>query len=281
MGQLVLYTVRFMGHGSDEFKWPHNLSERNGNIKSVRDSKQKDTMFLRIKVKRLLDFIVSATMLVLLSPVMLIIAAAIILNDGRPVFYRQIRVGQRGREFTMIKFRTMIKGADASVNSLQDQNSRSGPLFKINNDPRVTFTGRFLRRTSLDELPQLINVFIGTMSLVGPRPALPSEVAHFPDELRLRESLPQGITGLWQLNGRMDSDFGRYAELDLRYVETWSLRQDLAILLRTPLVVFAHALKRHAVLTPAAQPTIAEPSESTAADSSSSSNDACGLDISA
>ena len=249
---------------------------------SSRSEIQNDkTTFLRLKVKRLLDLIVSATMLVLLSPVFLIIAAAIILKDGRPVFYRQIRVGQRGREFTMIKFRTMTKGADASMSLLQDQNDRSGPLFKINDDPRVTFTGRVLRRTSLDELPQLINVFFGTMSLVGPRPALPSEVAHFPDELRLRESVPQGITGLWQLNGRMDSDFGKYAELDLRYVETWSLRQDLVILVRTPFVVFSHALKRHAISTPAAQQSIVEPSESTAAYSSSSSNDACGPDISA
>jgi len=238
-------------------------------------------MFLRLKVKRLLDLIVSATMLVVLSPIFLIIAVAILLKDGRPVFYRQTRVGHRGREFTMIKFRTMTKDADATIGSLQGQNDRSGPLFKVNDDPRVTFTGRVLRRTSLDELPQLINVFVGKMSLVGPRPALPSEVARFPDELRLRESVPQGITGLWQLNGRMDADFGKYTELDLRYVETWSLHQDLVILIRTPFVVISHALKRHAISTPAAQQSITEPSGSTAADSSSSDNDGCSPDVSA
>lgn len=204
----------------------------------------------RLAVKRLLDIAMSSLILVCLLPVLVLISLAILVRSGRPILFRQTRVGRDGVPFTMVKFRTMTVDADKSLDVLLDSNERTGPLFKASNDPRVTTVGRVLRRTSLDELPQLFNVLAGTMSMVGPRPALPSEVAQFPPELRVRESMPQGLTGLWQIEGRTDAEFATYAQLDIRYVETWSLRRDFMILLRTPFVVVKHALSRSEVQVP-------------------------------
>ncbi|MCD9622742.1 sugar transferase [Rhabdothermincola salaria] len=191
-----------------------------------------------LAVKRLLDLAGASVMLVVLSPLMAAIAVAILASSGRPVLFRQVRVGQDGRLFTMLKFRTMVCGAEHHQPALLDRNERLGPLFKMADDPRVTRIGRWLRHSSLDELPQLLNVIAGDMSLVGPRPALPAEDAQFPAQLHRRVEMPQGITGLWQLDGRNDADFGKYTELDLRYVEQWSLALDLQILARTPHVVW-------------------------------------------
>lgn len=207
------------------------------------------SMRVRLRVKRVIDIVAASVLLVVLSPAIAVIAVVIRVRDGRPVIFRQTRVGRGGSNFTMLKFRTMRPDAEEQVDELRELNERSGPLFKLNEDPRITRTGRFLRRSSLDELPQLLNVLGGSMSLVGPRPALPVEVDLFPDHLRQRELLPQGITGLWQLSGRTDPDFGKYTALDLAYIERWSLRLDLSILLRTPFVVLSHSLRRQAVAT--------------------------------
>ena len=215
---------------------------------------------LRLAVKRGIDILLSLLLLVLLSPVLVVSMLAILVSDGRPILFRQVRVGRDGRQFVMIKFRTMSTDAEDRLDQIKGENQRTGPLFKVNNDPRVTTVGRVLRRSSIDELPQLFNVLAGSMSLVGPRPALPAEVAEFSDELRRRELVPQGLTGLWQLDGRTDPDFSKYAELDLRYIENWTLRLDLWIIIRTPFVILGHLIHRDAVSRSTAP--IAEPAQS-------------------
>ncbi len=155
------------------------------------------------------------------------------LEDGGPVLFRQRRVGLHGREFEILKFRTMVVDAEARLAALRQSNERVGPLFKMDHDPRITRIGRLLRATSLDELPQLFNVLNGSMSLVGPRPALPREVAEFPVALNARHQVRPGITGLWQVEARDNPAFEAYLRLDLFYVENWSLALDLMILLGT------------------------------------------------
>jgi lipopolysaccharide/colanic/teichoic acid biosynthesis glycosyltransferase len=203
----------------------------------------------KLAFKRIFDLVVGSVLLLLLSPLFLAIAIAILIAEGRPVFYRQQRVGRYGRSFTMLKFRSMVADAHDRLDDLQHHNERTGPLFKMQSDPRVTRVGRFLRVTSLDELPQFFNVLRGTMSLVGPRPALFEERASFPPELLEREVLRPGITGLWQVEARSDPDFDRYHVLDLDYVAHSSLWLDVKILVRTPFVVIrdavAHARRRN------------------------------------
>ena len=234
---------------------------------SERLDNRPDTFSLRLRlaVKRGIDIVLSLLLIVLLSPVLILSALVILLSNGGPILFRQTRVGHNGREFVMIKFRTMATDAEQKLAEIKAENQRTGPLFKVNNDPRVTTIGRVLRRSSIDELPQLFNVLAGSMSLVGPRPALPAEVAEFSDELRQREVVPQGLTGLWQLDGRTDPDFSKYAELDLRYVEHWTLRLDLWIIIRTPFVIVRHVIHRNAVTHAAA--SAAETSAATAAES--------------
>ena len=185
-------------------------------------------------LKRLLDIVVSAVLLVLLAPLMLLIATAILLTSGRPVLFRQTRCGLNGRRFTLLKFRTMIPDAEARRDEVAHLNEVDGPAFKARNDPRVTPVGRLLRRFSLDELPQLFNVLAGDMSLVGPRPPIPEEVERYERWQRRRLSMKPGITGLWQVSGRAAiDDVARWIELDLEYIDSWSLGLDLRILLRT------------------------------------------------
>jgi exopolysaccharide biosynthesis polyprenyl glycosylphosphotransferase len=184
-------------------------------------------------LKRVFDIGVASLLLVLASPVMLFVALVVKLADRGPVFYRQERVGKNGATFRLVKFRTMRVGADRDVHRLAGTNERSGPLFKMTSDPRVTRPGRWLRETSLDELPQLFNVLRGQMSLVGPRPALPSEVEKFSPELRMREMVLPGITGLWQVEARDNPSFEAYRRLDLFYVENWSITLDLLIVVAT------------------------------------------------
>jgi exopolysaccharide biosynthesis polyprenyl glycosylphosphotransferase len=188
---------------------------------------------VQVILKRAFDIILSLVVLVVAAPAWLVVAIGIKLGDRGPVFFRQTRVGKDGKTFRLVKFRTMRVDAEQLLASMLAENERKGPLFKMDKDPRVTTIGRFLRETSLDELPQLINVLRGEMSLVGPRPALPSEVATFGSELRQRELVPPGITGLWQVEARDNPSFEAYRRLDLFYVENWSIILDLMILMGT------------------------------------------------
>jgi exopolysaccharide biosynthesis polyprenyl glycosylphosphotransferase len=185
-----------------------------------------------LRVKRILDVVVAATLLTLLSPVLLIIAAVVKASSAGPVIFRQERVGQGGRLFTLHKFRTMYAGAELP-SRLRARNEMSGPVFKLRNDPRVTRVGRFLRGCSLDELPQLWDVLCGHMSLVGPRPPLPSEVEHYEPWHYDRLNVKPGMTGPWQVSGRNTLDFDEWMRLDVAYVQNWSLKEDFRILIRT------------------------------------------------
>ncbi len=184
-------------------------------------------------VKLALDRAVALAALVLLAPLVAVLALAVRLDSAGPAFYRHTRVGKDDTRFTMWKLRTMTVHADAGQVTLDHANQASGPLFKVHDDPRVTRIGRWLRRTSLDELPQLLNVLCGQMSLVGPRPALPSEVDHYHPDVRHRLAVHPGITGLWQVSGRSDLSWEESVRLDQQYVDEWSLLLDARILVRT------------------------------------------------
>ena len=190
-------------------------------------------------VKRVLDVVFSSLVVVLLAPLLLAIAVAIKLDSPGPVFYASERIGKKGRVFHCIKFRTMVADAETQRAGLAHLNERDGVLFKISNDPRITRLGRFLRKYSLDELPQFFNVLHGEMSVVGPRPPLASEVKNYqPSHLRRLDVTP-GITGLWQVQGRRDPSFDSYVSLDVAYIETWSIWLDIKIIIRTIGVVFS------------------------------------------
>jgi len=191
--------------------------------------------------KRLFDVAVSALLIVLSLPVMAVVAILIKLDDGKPVLFKQDRVGMKGTPFQMFKFRSMVLDAEARLDSLRGSNEGSGLLFKMKDDPRVTSIGRLLRKFSLDELPQLFNVFMGSMSLVGPRPPLPSEVEAYEQDVRRRLLVKPGLTGLWQVSGRSNLSWQDSVRLDLYYVENWSLAGDLLILLKTFRAVFRSA----------------------------------------
>ncbi|PZF60232.1 sugar transferase [Curtobacterium sp. MCBD17_034] len=184
--------------------------------------------------KRAFDVVASALGLVLAAPFIVLVALAVRLDSPGPAFFTQQRVGQGGRPFTIVKFRTMVPGADRLQGDLRAENEHgSGPLFKMRDDPRVTRLGRLLRRWSVDEVPQLVNVLLGHMSLVGPRPPLPSEVATYGDRARRRLLTKPGLTGPWQVGGRSDLPWEDGLHLDLLYVENWSLMGDLVVLART------------------------------------------------
>lgn len=188
---------------------------------------------VREAVLRALDVVLSAAFLLILTPLCALIVLAIRLDGRGPILFRQTRVGRDGCEFTLLKFRSMAPDAEALRLTLEVMNERTGPVFKIRRDPRITRVGRLLRRWSLDELPQLVNVLKGDMSLVGPRPALPSEVALYTDRQRGRLSVPPGLTGLWQVSGRASLPFEQAVELDLFYVQHRSLGLNLSLLART------------------------------------------------
>jgi len=189
---------------------------------------------LAMAVKRLLDMVGAAVGLVVLSPLLLVVALAIARSDGRPIIFRQRRAGLNGRPFRIVKFRTMERDADARRAELRGLNEIEGNAsFKMTNDPRVTRIGRFLRRTSIDELPQLWNVLTGEMSLVGPRPHPFDDVAGYDDWHRRRLSMKPGITGLWQIGARTERDFDRWVKKDLEYIDRWSLWLDLRVIAQT------------------------------------------------
>ncbi len=194
-------------------------------------------------IKRGFDIVVSGVGLILASPIFVISAILIKMNDGGPVLFRQTRIGKNSLPFRCVKLRTMSVDADKNLSKVMNQNERRGPLYKQANDPRRTRIGRILEATSLDELPQLWLVFKGTMSLIGPRPALPHEVAVFDDEHNARHKVRPGITGLWQVEGRDNPSFDAYRRLDLFYVENWSLLLDISILAMTFHVVVVRAFR--------------------------------------
>ncbi len=211
------------GYGTVE-EFARGRAERAGTARGV---------VYRRYVKRPLDLLCSLVGLLLLSPVFLILALLVRLDSSGPIFFRQTRVGKDGREFEFYKFRSMVQDAEQMKNKLMHLNELEGPVFKITDDPRITPIGTFLRRTSLDELPQLFNVLRGDMSLVGPRPPLPAEVANYESWQRQKLTVLPGITCLWQISGRNHIGFTEWMRLDIEYIRRQSFGVDLKILART------------------------------------------------
>ncbi|WP_201006189.1 sugar transferase [Paenibacillus glycanilyticus] len=192
-----------------------------------------------LMVKRGFDLIAASLGLILLSPIFLLVALLIKLESPQgSVFFYQTRVGRNGQPFKMFKFRSMVTNAEAMLDSLLSQNEIQGAMFKMKEDPRITKVGKFIRKTSIDELPQLWNVIRGDMSLVGPRPALPREVSEYTNYDKLRLKVQPGCTGLWQVSGRNELSFKEMVELDLRYIEDRGFLLDLKLILRTVKVMF-------------------------------------------
>lgn len=211
------------------------IEEKN---KIIIDKKAVSRRHVYHAIKRVFDFIASLIGLIILSPVFLVVAIAIKVNDRGPVFFVQKRVGKNGRLFRMYKFRSMFIDAEARLKDLKDKNEVEGPMFKMAHDPRITRVGRFIRKYSLDELPQLVNVLKGDMSLIGPRPALPREVAEYDDYAKQRLLVLPGCTGLWQATVRNSVGFSGMLKLDLEYIQNASVWMDLKILFLTVKVFF-------------------------------------------
>ena len=225
---------------SDLFDFPDRVEMNAGQVSDINflDYDTNPRSDLQLQAKRVMDIICSFLGFIVLSPVFLGIALAILLTDGWPIFFIQDRVGLNKRLFRHYKFRTMVKDAQKLQAQLEELNEVDGAAFKIANDPRVTRLGRFLRKSSLDELPQLINIFKGDMSLVGPRPLPLRDFERFySDSHRLRFSVKPGLTGLWQISGRSDTDFEEWMKLDIFYVRNWSLFMDMRIVMQTVWIV--------------------------------------------
>lgn len=195
--------------------------------------------YIALKIKGAIDFFLAVIIIILVSPVMFLIGLLIKLEDRGPVLFKQVRVGKNGRLFKCLKFRTMITNAEDLKESLMELNEQDGPIFKIKHDPRITRVGKFLRKTSLDELPQFFNVLIGDMSIVGPRPPVPSEVKQYKRSINRRLSVNPGITCTWQVSGRNSIPFDRWMEMDMEYIDNWSLGLDFLIILKTFKVIFS------------------------------------------
>ncbi len=195
----------------------------------------------RTEAKRLFDLVSGILLLIILSPLFVVVAIAIKLDSAGPVFFVQERVGLNKRRFRMIKFRTMLADAEARMKEIEHLNEKAGPIFKIRNDPRITRVGRWLRKTSVDELPQLVNVMLGQMSIVGPRPLSVRDALQIAEPWQKRRfSMKPGLTCLWQISGRSDLSFEQWVKLDLEYIDCWSLALDASILIRTvPAIVLA------------------------------------------
>lgn len=188
--------------------------------------------------KRLMDILLSLLGLIMVSPIMLIVSILIKLESSGPIIFSQKRVGLNGKEFNMLKFRSMVQNAEELKERLRKQNEMSGPMFKMKEDPRVTKVGRFIRKTSIDELPQLINILKGEMSLVGPRPSLPNEVAKFEPWMLERLKVKPGLTCYWQVSGRNNIDFEDWMKLDIKYVKDRNLGLDIKLIFKTFFVLF-------------------------------------------
>ena len=190
-----------------------------------------------LKMKRLFDVLFSLFAIIVMSPLFLVVALLIKLDDGGPIFFKQERVGLNGRRFKLFKFRTMIVNAESLQKLLMGKNEQTGPVFKIKRDPRITRVGKFLRKTSLDEFPQFFNVLNGDMSVVGPRPPIPAEVKQYERWQSRRLSMKPGITCIWQVSGRNTVDFEEWMKMDMKYIDNWSLKLDFSLILKTVKVI--------------------------------------------
>ena len=197
------------------------------------NKEQIKSRFMYHSIKRIFDFMAAICGVIILSPVMLVIAILIKVEDHGPVFYKQVRVGKNGKKFKMYKFRSMFVNADKMLSKLKEQNDVEGSMFKMKDDPRITKVGHFIRKHSLDELPQFLNVIKGDMSLVGPRPPLPSEVAEYSDYDKQRLYVTPGCTGLWQATERNEVGFSEMVQLDIQYIQRASFMFDLWIIWKT------------------------------------------------
>lgn len=189
-------------------------------------------------IKRVIDIVGSLVGLIVLSPILLIVAILIKFDSKGPILFSQIRIGKDGKKFKMHKFRSMVVDAEELKEKLQEQNEREGPMFKIKDDPRVTKVGKFIRKTSIDELPQLINILKGEMTIVGPRPSLPKEVDQFEEWMLERLEVKPGLTCYWQVEGRDDIGFKEWMELDVKYVRERNLLIDIKLIFKTFFVLF-------------------------------------------
>jgi lipopolysaccharide/colanic/teichoic acid biosynthesis glycosyltransferase len=216
----------------------HITSELEPRVGLVTGSLRPSWLSYESLAKRSLDILLAAAGLILLAPLLLAVALVIRVESPGPSVFRQRRVGLGQREFEMFKFRSMYLGAEAHIDSLWTLNEVEGPVFKMRNDPRVTRLGRFIRRTKIDEVPQLINVLRGEMSLVGPRPPLPREVAAYRESDLFRLTVKPGLTCIWQVRGRRETSFDEWMELDREYIQKMSLAMDLRLMLATVVVVF-------------------------------------------
>jgi exopolysaccharide biosynthesis polyprenyl glycosylphosphotransferase len=194
---------------------------------------------VQLAIKRLFDIAASASALVLLSPLLVLVSILIKMTSRGPLFFKQVRIGQHARPFHMLKFRSMVANAELLKAKLIAQNEQAGPVFKMKRDPRITTVGRFIRRFSIDELPQLVNILRGEMSIVGPRPPIPSEVAKYEAWQRRRLSVRPGLTCVWQASGRNEISFEEWMYLDMQYIDHWSLAQDFQLILKTVPVVLS------------------------------------------
>lgn len=224
---------------SNEFHLVVDLTEESPQLElELRASLTPDAALLvaprwRLAVKRVVDIVGAMLALLVLTPLLLAVSAAVKLTSPGPVLFSQSRVGKNGREFSFHKFRSMHLNAEAERDALLDINECTGPIFKIREDPRLTSVGHFLRKTSIDELSQLWNVLRGEMSLVGPRPPIPSEVEEYTNWESQRLAVKPGITCIWQVSGRSELDFETWVRMDIEYIEEWSLWFDLKLLART------------------------------------------------
>ncbi|MBU3111437.1 sugar transferase [Clostridium lacusfryxellense] len=206
------------------------------NVSKVASKNKKNIGYFILK--RIIDVIGALSGLILISPVLIIVAIWIKLDSKGPVFFAQSRVGQDGTKFMMYKFRSMCTNAERLLSKLEDENEMSGPMFKIKEDPRVTKIGKFIRKTSIDELPQLLNVLKGEMSLVGPRPSLPKEVAQFTPFQKIRLVAKPGLTCYWQVNGRSDVTFKEWMKMDVEYIKERNTLIDISLIFKTVGVLF-------------------------------------------
>ena len=212
--------------------------ERNSKVTHVEVIHEYDKNIGYFIIKRIIDIIGALCGVILLSPVMIIVGTWIKLDSKGPVFFAQNRIGQDGTRFKMYKFRSMCMDAERILDKLKEKNEMSGPMFKIKEDPRVTKIGKFIRKTSIDELPQLFNVLKGEMSLVGPRPSLPKEVAQFTSFQKLRLIAKPGLTCYWQVRGRSDISFKEWMEMDVEYIEERNTWIDIKLIFKTVGVLF-------------------------------------------